>query len=361
MALSQFTQYTNFDVGDPSLNGITGSLIDVLDFCLVSGSGWLRTFNSSSADGREVYAVYQQPSGSGMYLFVNDSGPGALTIAGKEAWVCGWEMFTNMTGSLSSSSNTANPNPTSSIGGGWGQFPLRIQAVQNVTGKTEGGLVVRKSVTATAISRNWQVFADAYTFYMFVQSEGTSAWWAWWFGDIYSFAGASDMYRCILRANSLYNVTGTSTRCISDQIHTLNIDVNNSDGMYMPRHVSGQGFSVLVHKGSPYINANGGGNSKNMAGQIPAPNPINNSYIIAPITVFESNWAQSATAARKPMRGRMRGFWHYCHPVTTAVNGQLIYGTGEYEGKTFQVISPGVGNSGGGVFLIERSATVETN
>lgn len=361
MASSQFTHYTNFDVGAPALNGLTGSLIDVLDFCLVSGSGWVRTLNSSSTDdGVEVYAGYRQPSGSQMYLFVNDSGPGLTTVAGKEAWVCGWEKLTNLTGSLSASSGTAVPNMTSSVGGGYGQFPLRYQSIFNVA-RVDSGLIVRKSVAATAISRNWQIFADAYTFYMFIQAEGTTTWWFWMFGDIYSFSGVNDLYRCCIRANSTVNVTGAATRNVSDQIHTLNMDINNSDGMYMPRHVSGQGFSVLVAKSSPFIGVSGGGASNNIGGQIPAPNPVNNSYVIAPITVFEFNWPQSSTAAQKPIRGRMRGFWHYCHPVTTAVNGSLIYGSGELAGKTFQIISPGVGNSGGGTFLIERSATVETN
>lgn len=361
MANSQFRHYTNFDPGAPQLTGLTGSLISILDYCLVSGSGWIRTLNSASAgDGTNVFAGYRQPSGSQMYLFVNDSGPGALTVAGKEAWVCGWEMLTNVSGSMSASTSTALPQMTASVGGGWGPFPLRHHAVHNVTGKSDAGLVVRKSVTATGITRNYQLFADAYTFYMFAQTEGTSAWWGWWFGDIYSYAGASDLYRCMIRANGPYNTVGTSTRAVSDQIFTTGTGINNTDEMYMPRTVSGKGFSVLVAKGSPFHGAQDNTDSVYMTGQIPYPNPTDNSIVIAPITVFEFNWAAAASAP-KPWRGEMRGFWHLCHPVASVVDGTLIYGTGEYAGKVFQIIKPGVGNSGGGIFLIERSATVKTN
>jgi hypothetical protein len=360
MANSQFRHYTNFDVGAPALNGITGSLAAVLDFCLVSGSGWLKTLNSaSSVDGTNVYVGYRQPSGSGMYIFVNDNGPGVTSVAGKEAWASGWENLTNITGSLIGSSNASNPNMTASVGGGWGQFPLRYQAIQGIT-KAEAGLPIRKSVAATTTARNYQIFADDYTFYMFADTEGNSTWWGWWFGDIYSYAGSGDNYRCMIRANSLTNQAGASTRCTSDAIHTSLMDVGNSDGMYMVRSASGKGFSVLVCKSSPYICTGTGTNAENMVGQIPYPNPVDNAFVIAPITVMEFNWPQPSTAV-KPFRGRMRGFWHLCHPVTSVTNGMFINGSGEYAGKRFQIIKPGVGNAGGGIFLIERSATVETN
>ena len=58
------------------------------------------------------------------------------------------------------------------------------------------------------------------------------------------------------------------------------------------------------------------------------------------------------------LRGRMRGFWHLCHPASNFSDGQYISGANEHAGKTFQIVKPG---PFGGAFCFETSPTVETN
>ena len=87
MTTNQFTIYTANDVQGPGfLNGTTGSLIAILNACLVNGYGtgsyykapvgWTKPLPdvSSSVGSLPILACYQQGTGSQFTLFVNDSG-----------------------------------------------------------------------------------------------------------------------------------------------------------------------------------------------------------------------------------------------------------------------------------------------
>ena len=82
MPNSQFTIYTSADSGSVVLNGTSGSLIALLDQCLVSGSaskpgaGWTKPFANSSNFG-----CWTQGTGSRMTLFINDSAPNTQSVA----------------------------------------------------------------------------------------------------------------------------------------------------------------------------------------------------------------------------------------------------------------------------------------
>ena len=113
MPVSQFTIYTNADPFGPGLiSGTTGSLIAILDACLINGygsgsayykpaAGWSRPLPSisASAGSPAQLACYKQgATGSQYTLFVNDSAPNA-TAGAREAWVTGWEVMSALTGS----------------------------------------------------------------------------------------------------------------------------------------------------------------------------------------------------------------------------------------------------------------------
>jgi hypothetical protein len=73
--------FRSTDAGAPVLNGTAGSLIAVLDHCLVSGLSWTKT----AFGGNQV--AYTQPGGNHRILQVDDS-------IGTTANVKGWETLT---------------------------------------------------------------------------------------------------------------------------------------------------------------------------------------------------------------------------------------------------------------------------
>ena len=88
---SQFNIYTSSDLDAPLLTGRTGSLVGLLDACLVTGygimtgSGWTHPLVNSRS-----LACYTPPSGSRMTLFVNDSYSSSVaTQQTKESFVTG--------------------------------------------------------------------------------------------------------------------------------------------------------------------------------------------------------------------------------------------------------------------------------
>jgi hypothetical protein len=337
MPTSQFRQYTSADVGAPPMSGATGSLIAVLNYCLVSGSNWSQSFVSGS-----VYAAYQPPSGSRLHLYVNDSGP-TFAAGGKEAWITGWE---NITGSGAGPTG----NTTGSVGVGVGQFPLPAQSL------TDGKVVCRKSVAAnTGSIPYWQVYADSYTMYAFFMTGDIatySGYFTIWFGDVYSLKGVTDEYRCMIHGRQIVNSAAAgSTSDNTDMVGNLNVNTSNGNGMYMARSFSGVGTGITVNKlgdGSKYGVSIG--TMVAAVGTGTAPNPADNSFSIAPLTIWEH-----ATLA---IRGRVRGLWYWGHPLTTLTDGQVISGSNSQVGKLFKKIGPGVNS---GMWLVEISNTVETN
>src|SRR5690348_12633571 len=124
--------YSSSDTGAPVLTGQAGSLIAVLDACLVNGygtqtaAGWTKAFSGTNK------ADYRMAGGNQFYLDVDDSA--AQTAAGKEANVRGYEAMT-------------------ALATGTNAFPTTTQFAAP-------GQVIRKSATADATSRGWILVAD---------------------------------------------------------------------------------------------------------------------------------------------------------------------------------------------------------
>ena len=93
MSASQLVYFSSSDASGPGLiSGTAGSLLTILDACLVNGySGhiltaqWTKPFVNSGNIG-----CYKQGAGAGLSLLVNDNGPNA-TSTYEEAWAIGWE------------------------------------------------------------------------------------------------------------------------------------------------------------------------------------------------------------------------------------------------------------------------------
>jgi hypothetical protein len=370
MASSQFTIYTSSDPQGPGLlTGQTGSLTNILDYCLVGGygtgsyykspAGWTKPFPNVSASVTSLpqLACYRQASGSQFTLFVNDAAPNVTSVA-KEAWITGWEYMSSMTGSGLGNVYTAS----NSAGFGWGQFPLPSQLL------TYGHCVVRKSTSADAVGRHWMIAADNSTVYMWVLTgDSAQRFYHFAFGDIYSFS-QNDKYKCMIMGRAVensaavQNVDWTAHMAQGSGYHTSGYNAastltNAQQGHYFARNTAGTGGSVgFTKKGDPLTGNIMYHNSPvsygaEFSGVLQTPNAADNTFYVHPLYVVDPS---------APMlRGRLRGIYHPCHPASYFANGQLITGGGDYAGKSLMCINTAPDDVG--CWFLEVSNTVETN
>lgn len=279
--------YKSSDASAPTLDGTAGSLIAVLDGCLVNGygskaaAGWTKPYSGTNT------AVYL-PS-AGHYLDVNDAGAGAATT--QEATVRGYESMT-------------------AVATGTNPFPTTAQSASP-------GLYIRKSATATSTARGWVLIADAYTFHLFVLTGDTaSMYFTFTFGRFYSFK-SGDTYRSMIYARS---ATGTGTSGIGSGLGNSNIAAQA--GLYLPRTYAGTGTSVqggLLGLGTTLLTAPFNGPN--------SPDGL----------VYLSRLILSEATAAAGLRGYLRGVYQ----IATATNmsdGDTFSGSGDFAGRSFLVI-----------------------
>jgi hypothetical protein len=318
--MAQFTIYASTDASAPVLNGVAGSLLTVLDACLVNGygsqvqAGWSKPFANSGNIGCYTNA------GTGLSVSINDNGPGGGT--GKEARATGYEVLT-------------------SVSTGTGPFPNVTQGASGA-----GFVVIRKSNSTSSTARDWFVIADNLTFYLFMATQDVAnAYMGFMFGDFFSLKSATDSYRCMIIGRTAEN-SDTS----SETLHLLQSNITaNSAGKFIARSYGGGGTSIQVgtHGDSSKTN------SSFLNGVMQFPNGPDGALYLTPVWVHESSTST--------IRGRLRGFYQQCHPDLSFSDGTTFSGAGDYAGKTFRMWKLAAGNGGVGIFTIETSATLETN
>jgi hypothetical protein len=298
------TIFRSSDAGAATLNGNAGSLISVLDACLVTGLGWSKAFTGTNK------AVYRAPNGVRHYLDVDDSGPNG-TALGRNAVVRGYEVAT-------------------AVGTGTGPFPTVAQAATpNVT----------KSSTADGTARPWLLIGDDKTFYLFNNGTGTTPpslatilWTGGWgFGELLSVL-TGDIYRSSLIAMSN---TATATSDTNGVVSAIGSSVTTSVFTFMPRSYSGAGGSIwaanMVHSasGMPYPNGPDGG-----------------LYVNASLVAERGNGTTPAAANGNPgFRGRLRGANQTAHLTSAFADQDTFSGVGDFAGKTFMIVrGPTAGN-----------------
>lgn len=336
--MAQFTIYKSTDGSAPVLSGTTGSLVALLDSCLVTGygakpaAGWTKPFTAASK------AVLRPNSGTRFFLRIQDDGPGVGTF--KEARITGYETMTDV-------DTGVNPFPT---------------AAQGVGGIAM--VVARKSTTADATARPWVVVADSRTLYVFVLTgDSAGVYFAFSFGDFYSFV-AADLYNCMIVGRNAENNGGITTE-------TLDLVSSNAGGAlaattaahFFARAHTGLGTSVLcgVHSGDQAKKATSTVIADPNTSMMPLPNLPDGGMYFARVWVHDP-----VTAPLYTVRGRMRGFWDYCGDNGGTAFGfadlSTLSGTGDLAGRSFLFLKRG-GNSGtrGSMYTIETSDTLETN
>jgi hypothetical protein len=257
------TVFKSTDASAPVLTGQVGTLVALLDACLVSGYGATASLGWAKAFAGTNKAVYRAPDGTRFYLRVQDDGPGARV--GGQARVVAYESMTDV-------DTGADPYPTAA--------------------QRANGLLWDKSATTDATARAWSLVGDGKRFALLVQGAGHSSyldkWDCWFFGDILSYK-LGDAYHSMLVGH-----TTTEGNAQAQSVATLLASGLSTAalGHYLCRRDDSITKSVPVGVVGDYAVAshNTCGGASNYP--IPYPDPVSGKLLVAPLRVFHAGTTQ---------------------------------------------------------------------
>lgn len=306
--------YKHDDASAPVLNGTRGSLIALLDACLVNGYG-----SKSAAGWTKPYvdvnrAAFRMGSGRMRAYFRVDEANATLA---SEARI---QSFEDMTGI------DAVTNPVASV----------------------GHLVAKKSSGADSSSRQWWLGADDRTFVLFTHYDASGIVSGVYFGEFLSYL-PNDNYAVAIIGRYWENTNNWTSG-----IEGIG---SQTQGAYsaMPGHFLFRDSTAIVK--SPQFDVLAGfSDMPNCAGNFAFPNPADGGLILSPLFIRTSD------APGVVLRGRLRGIWAPAHaPASiTYAQGDTVSGTGAFAGRSFVHVGrvANSANTNGRMFL-ETSDTVE--
>lgn len=345
----------------PVLSGTAGSLIAVLDACLIDGfdtrtintltvSGGVATATISAGHVYDVHAVIRIAGATPAAL--NDDwritsvtgstltfacpgvadGSASGTISCKRA-PAGWgkpfsatntavyqsqnltstRLFLRLADSAATVAQVRGYESLSDIDTGENLFPTLAQIAA-------AGLTWGKSSTADATARSWGLFADDQGFYFFPRNSATHAYApVYAFGDLVRML-SSDAYHCMLMAHA---VSAVAIPYQSTAAHVL--DASSSTGCYLARGASqAQGATTFVkggHRASGYYGSGAAAYSAALDAQL---------HLHAPVLAYDG------APASNPPRGILPGV---IQPLQSNVlsHAQIVDGEGAYAGRALML------------------------
>ena len=353
--------------GAPTLSGTAGTLISVLDACLINGFGTV-TLDSlvvssnvatgtvsaghgfsmiGSAVGSVITIAGATPSGlngtwriasvpdSTHFTFAtsgisNQTATGTITAVrtplgfskaysgtNKAAYraddIAGSRLYLRVADDGTGSATYARIRgyeSMSDVDTGTGPFPTDAQV--------SGGLYWGKSSDASSTARAWRLIGDSQGFCLFANQNGSGAWISAAWIDIPS-EKAGDAYRTL--------VIGGTSATVSTQgnLHVIN---STPFGHYFARSYVQTGTSISAFKLSHHIAATGIGYYG-----IAYPAPMGGQFYCAPVDVWEGTAYSSATA----LRGPLPGIYAPLHPATQLTDGSFQTNVIGLDGRTLLV------------------------
>jgi hypothetical protein len=294
--------YRSTDAGAPVLTGQAGTMVTVLDACLINGygsksaAGWGKPYSSTNI------GVYRAASGNRLYLRVDDT-------AAQEARIVGYEAMTTA-------------SPSSSVG----SFPLPAQV--------SGGLFVRKSDTSDAVVRAWVLIASDKFFYFLPYSgasdpaQSTSPFsmsGQMAFGEFLSYK-PGDTFNTIIISGAL---TGANAGALG--INTRTAGFAAGPGHFVARNHLQFGNSITVCKTAildPTTTTTLFGVSGNHP---PFPDSVLGGINVSPIVVGETGHNGSYVT-----RGVLPGLWAPMHNSPMS-HYDIVVGSGNLADKSLQM------------------------
>lgn len=351
--------------GAPTLNGLAGSLINVLNACLINGFGLKNVDTCTVTSGvAKLNISTGHSSVVGSVVLVDGATPSALngeqrvtaitpvsvsfatslsdqtatgTITVKQApagWVSpfvGTNIATYKSPNLAATGCVLRVDDTETrysrvvgyeamtdINTGTGQFPT--------TAQRSGGSYWSKSSTADSVTRSWRLFSDGRVLYLSVSHSASYPMWCELvvFGDIVP-AKSGDAYACVISGADSDMSTGAAQGA-ANGLYSSALLAN----VFCPRAYTGFSSSQqMLRRFSTLIN-----NSDIYSGQdgVPFPNPSDGGLYLTPFNIFDG--------ADKTYRGYLPGLSAVPQkiPDSTFVSGDIVNGAGNSVGRKLLAI-----------------------
>lgn len=388
--------------GAPSLSGTVGSLISLLDACLVNGygsvsvssitqSGNVATVTTASAHGFStgdrvtVSGANQTDYNISAYVTVtstttftytvanNPVSPATGTISVKRAsanWTKPYSATNKAVYRMNPTGNTGfylNVQDTGPGAGGakearaWGYEVATAQDTGTgqfpTTAQMANGQFIRKSATADTTARAWTLIADDSCFYLITETgDYTSPTIAFGFafGDFFKY-GSSDAYNCAIIGRSTENSSSNTVDMLALlSVGGTSVVSNLLTAHYTARLSTGVGGSAQFGKHSDgcklgtSVGSAGGAIGYSVYGALNYPNSPDGGLYLAPVWLHQSS----------NVRGYFKGWWCPCHHLPLS-HGDTFSGTGAMAGKSFIALNTGNANtnSTAGQSMFETSNT----
>lgn len=356
-------------LGAPVLNGTSGSMIALLDACLVTGfgakaaaslvvAGGVATLTFAGGHGATQDSVISVDGATGPLSVLNGSqrvaqvssttltfatdisdgtATGAVTFKMASA---GWSkpfaatnvavfksieptgtgMLLRVDDASTTSCRVVGYEAMTDVNTGIGAFPTATQI--------PGGGYWAKSSLASAQAVPWVLVADGFNFYLHVSPAFSSsalniAGVTRGFGDVVSYRPGGDPYTCALS----YSTTPT----INAQFDGA-LDTTFTAQLAMPRGFTALG-SASLHGAAPFTGGNALSGSDPFFG--PFPSAVDGGLRLS------KKWIGKAPSGEPP-RGELAGLYHV--PMSLAFNtfktGNIIPGTGGLAGRKLIALNP---------------------
>jgi hypothetical protein len=311
-------RYSSADAGAPVLTGQVGSLVGVLDACLVNGygafpaAGWAIAFTGANK------RIYRSAQGSRMFYRVQDDGTntGFASQGEREA---------RLKGSEAASAIDTQTN----------LFPTVAQLAN--------GLFVRKASTRDATAIPWRCFADERTVYFYNDVPDYVGYGGFMFGEYYSNKTGDTFNGMVIGRNTEQVAATPSALSSNEALNVLSASNVATAGHYVPRPWSEQPPSAVN------VGKHGAGehSAVGLVGLFHFPNQPNGSLELEEVKIIE-------VGGLAMKRGKLRGFWHCLHPAGARIPDFYTFsGSGVLAGKNFEVVSPVA--DGLGRFIMETT------
>jgi len=371
--------------GAPTLNGVAGSLIAVLDACLVNGFG-LKTADSVVVSGGIATATFSTghsfepdvialvtgatPAGlngekrvlstsTNTVTFdatgiTDQTASGTITVklapagwekpfsgtnlaAYRSQDVTGTRMFLRVDDTGTTTARVVGYESMSDVNTGVRAFPLQAQVA--------GGGYWPKSNATNATARAWTVIADSRGWWLHSHTDpnfpGISG-SVWGFGD-YDSLKSGDPFACALQCST----TNTSTSSTSDSYAAEYNGMGNVAGPFTARSFTSLGGSVQLDHAQESYAINTGVSGSLSGGNVPTyPNGPNNGLFLSRKLLVERGVA---------LRGVSRGLLVTAQNCHARFNWRdKVPGQGQYAGRTLMAVKcggPASTSSAGVVFF----------
>lgn len=281
------------DASAPVLNGQAGSLVALLDACLVNGygakaaAGWTKAFSGTNK------AAYRQGIGSNQfYLRVDASGANYPRIVGYE--------------SMTDVDTGAAPFPTES--------------------QLAGGAYLNTSSTTDATARPWLIVATEKAFYLWIGYNVTAATGLGtvaalpivFFGDVNSYKSGDAGHTMLIAAAGASGASNYFGALSSSGLSSA------AAGHWAARSHTQVVGSITCGKHTDVVKSEGA--SSVGVGGVAYPDPVTGGMLLSPIFVHES--------AARVVRGVLPGAWGPLHALPGGP-GDTFSGSGAMAGKQF--------------------------